>query len=230
MSSEHKIAVPKIIKIVKEYLSGKISLREAASKGGVSSVAVKEWIRNYEVFGTEAFQPGQRVYAPELKINAVKDYLAGAGSRSEICRKYHIRASSALNNWIRVYNAHGDFYSRKNSGGGSYMKQCRSTTQEERIQIAKDCLESGKNYGAAALKYNVSYQQARTWALRFEELGEAGLEDRRGRRKKDQTPRTELEKMQIENDQLRHRLYMAEMERDLLKKLDEIERRNAFRR
>ena len=107
------------------------------------------------------------------------------------------------------------------------MKQGRSTTQEERIQIAKECLESGKNYGEMALKYNVSYQQARIWTLRFEEFGEAGLEDRRGKRKKDQTPRTELERLQIENEQLKHKLYLAEMERDLLKKLEEIERRDA---
>ena len=97
------------------------------------------------------------------------------------------------------------------------MKQGRSTTQEERIQIARECLESGKNYGKLALKYNVSYQQTRTWTLRFEELGEVGLEDRRGKRKKDQTPRTELEAAQIEIEQLKHKLYLAEMERDLLK-------------
>ena len=64
------------------------------------------------------------------------------------------------------------------------MKQGRDTTQEERIQIVKDCLASGKNYGDMALKYKVSYQQVRTWTLRFEEMGEAGLEDRRGKRKK----------------------------------------------
>ena len=110
------------------------------------------------------------------------------------------------------------------------MKQGRDTTQEERIQIVKDCLASGKNYSKMALKYNVSYQQARTWTLRFEEMGEAGLEDRRGKRKKDQVPRTELEKAQIEIEQLKHKLYLAEMERDLLKKLDEIERRDAFRK
>ena len=107
------------------------------------------------------------------------------------------------------------------------MKQGRETTQEERIVIAKECLASGKNYGEMALKHNVSYQQVRTWTLRYEELGEAGLEDRRGKRKKDQTPRTELEKAQIEIEQLKHKLYLAEMERDLLKKLDEIERRDA---
>jgi len=107
------------------------------------------------------------------------------------------------------------------------MKQGRDTTKEERLEIAKECLASGKNYGEMALKYKVSYQQVRTWTLRFEEMGEAGLEDRRGKRKKDQTPRTELEAAQIEIKRLKHQLYMAEMERDLLKKLDEIERRDA---
>ena len=80
------------------------------------------------------------------------------------------------------------------------------------------------------MKYQVSYQQARTWTLRFEKMGETGLEDRRGRRKKDQIPRTELEQAQIEIEQLKHKLYLAEMERDLLKNLDEVERREAFRK
>lgn len=107
------------------------------------------------------------------------------------------------------------------------MKKTRSTTQEERIQIARECIACGKNYGEMALKYQVSYQQVRTWTLRYEELGDAGLEDRRGKRKKDQVPRTELEKAQIEIEQLKHKLYLAEMERDLLKKLDEVVRRDA---
>ena len=108
------------------------------------------------------------------------------------------------------------------------MKQGRSTTKEERLEIVRECLACGKNYGEMAQKYQVSYQQVRTWTLRFEALGEAGIEDRRGRRKKDQAPRTELEAAQVEIERLKHQLYLAEMERDLLKKLDEIERRDAF--
>lgn len=81
-----------------------------------------------------------------------------------------------------------------------------------------------------ALKYNVSYQQVRTWTLRYEELGVAGLEDRRRQRKKDQAPRTELETAQIEIERLKHELHKAEMERDLLKKLDEVVRRDVYRK
>ena len=110
------------------------------------------------------------------------------------------------------------------------MKQGRDTTQEEKLAIVKDCLEHGSNYGETAIKYSVSYQQVYTWVKKFRKLGEAGLEDRRGKRIAAQEPRTELERAQIEIAQLKHELYMAKMERDLLKKLDELERRDAFRK
>lgn len=74
------------------------------------------------------------------------------------------------------------------------MKQGRDTTQGERVQIVKDRPASRKNYGEIVLKYKASYQQVRTWTLRFDEMGEVSLEDRRGKRKKDQAPRTEPEK------------------------------------
>ena len=105
------------------------------------------------------------------------------------------------------------------------MTNGRETSQDERIAIAKACVANGKDYGEIALEYNVSYQQARNWTLKYIEGGEAALEDRRGRRKKDQQPRTELEQAKIEIEQLKHKMKMLEMENRLLKKLEEIERR-----
>lgn len=231
MPQKQKVSAEEKAKVIEDYINNRISLSEAARRGGVARDTISQWARNYEADGMAAFMTCRnRVYSPELKRQAVEDYLSGMGSQAEICRKYHIRKRMQLQAWIQVYNAHGDLNSRKNSGGGSYMKQGRDTTQEERIRIVKDCLASGKNYGKMALKYKVSYQQVRTWTLRFEAMGEAGLEDRRGKRKKDQMPRTELEKAQIEIEQLKHKLYLAEMENTLLKKLDKIERGDAFRK
>lgn len=98
------------------------------------------------------------------------------------------------------------------------MKEARPTAEEERIQIAKDCIANGGNYGETALKFNVSYQQVYQWVKKFKEKGEAGLEDRRGKRLKDQTPRTREEELEIEIAKLKHELYMTKMERDVLKK------------
>lgn len=108
------------------------------------------------------------------------------------------------------------------------MKGTRKTTQEERIQIAKECIESGNNYGLIATKHGVSYQQVRTWVLKYKELGEAGLEDRRGQLKREQEPRTELEKAQVEIERLKRKLYLVEVENHVLKKLQEIERSDAL--
>lgn len=225
-----KIAYEEKIEIVRDYLSGKAGYKESVRRSNNSESSFRHWVALYKAGGAAALLPQSRnnSYSPEDKLLAVRLYLAGKGSMEKICEKYGIRSTTQLKSWIKVYNAHGDFNSRKGSRGGSYMKKARSTTQEERLQIVKDCLESGRNYGEMALKYNVSYQQVRTWTLRFEELGEAGLEDRRGKRKKDQTPRTELERLQIENEKLKHDLYMAEMENRLLKKLDEVVRRDAL--
>ena len=232
MTKREKQESEEKVKIVIKYIVGEVSISGAAAEGGVDRKTLQRWVMQYELEGAAAFLPNRRnhAYSPELKLQAVQEYLSGKGSQAELSKKYGLRDRRQLRNWLKVYNAHGDFNSRKNSGGGSCMKQGRDTTQEERVQIVKDCLASGKNYSEMALKYKVSYQQVRTWTLRFEEMGESGLEDRRGKRKKDQVPRTELEKAQIEIEQLKHKLYLAEMERDLLKKLDEIERRDAFRK
>ncbi len=232
MSEKSRASAAEKVEIVRGYLKGEYSIQEAGRRIGVDKATIRRWTVRYEVEGAEGFVPHERnrVYGAELKQQAVEDYLSGAGSLLEISKKYKLRNPRQLSDWIKVYHIHGDLHSVNQSGGGSCMKQGRETTQEERIQIAKDCIESGKNYGEMALKYQVSYQQARTWTLRFEELGEAGLEDRRGKRKRGQQPRTELEQAQIEIEQLKHKLYLSEMENALLKKLDELERRDAFRK
>ena len=224
MSKRKKIKVEEKIRIVKECIAGRISQSEAEAQTGVSRTVVADWIRLYQNEGESAFLPkrGNLQYDPILKEAATKDYLSGRGSLREICRIYKIRSTRQLRAWIKVYNGHKDF---KKQAGGSRMTKGRETTQAERTAIAKACIANGKNYGEVAIQYNVSYQQARSWTLKYIEGGETALEDRRGQRKKDQQPRTELEQAQIEIEQLKHKLKMLEMENHLLKKLEEIERR-----
>ena len=219
-----KFRLEEKIRIAKECVNGNISIYSAAMQLGIDSRTVCDWVRLYETEGVSAFLPrkGNRCYQPELKEAAVRDYLTGQGSLRQICKKYKIRSTYQLRTWIKVYNGHKDF---KKQIGGSRMTKGRETTQAERIAVAKACIANGKNYGEAAIDYNVSYQQARSWTLKYIEGGEAALEDRRGQRKKDQQPRTELEQAQIEIEQLKHKLKMLEMENHLLKKLEEIERR-----
>ena len=153
MPQKQKLSAEEKAKVIEDYINNRISLSEAERRGGVARDTISQWARNYEADGMTAFMTCRnRVYSPELKRQAVEDYLSGKGSQAELSKKYGLRDRRQLRNWLKVYNAHGDFNSRKNSGGGSYMKQGRDTTQEERIQIVKDCLASGKDYGEMALK------------------------------------------------------------------------------
>ena len=222
--SKNKYKPEDKIRIAKACIAGEMGACEAGARIGADESQVRDWIRQYESEGTEAFlsRSGNWRYDPAVKEAAVKDYLSGRGSLRDICRIYKIRNQIQLRTWIKVYNGHKDF---KKQTGGSCMTKGRETTQLERIAIAKACIANGKNYGEVAIQFNVSYQQARSWTLKYIEGGESALEDRRGQRKKDQQPRTELEQAQIEIEQLKHKLKMLEMENHLLKKLEEIERR-----
>ena len=230
--SKSKVPYEKKAEIVRDYLEGRVGYTESLRRANNSEASFRYWVHQYKEKGIKGLLPNSRnrKYPEEIKRKAVEEYLSGKGSLEQIGEEYGLRSISQLRQWLKVYNAHGDFNSVKFSGGGSYMKQGRETTLEERIQIAKECIACGKNYGEMALKFQVSYQQVRTWTLRFEKMGETGLQDRRGHRKKDQIPRTELEQAQIEIEQLKHKLYLAEMENALLKKLDDVERRDAFRK
>ena len=227
MDRRSKFTPEEKLEIAKRCFHGELSRADAVKKYGISKTLLRSWIVCYREQGAAGFaRTGKKkVYSPELKLQAVLDYLDGKGSYMEIAAKYGLRSDRDLRSWMKVYNSGRDF-SRKTSGG-SRMTTSRKTTQTERIAIVKDCLANGRNYGETAIKYNVSYQQVYTWVKRFTELGEAGLEDRRGKRKANQEPRSEVEELKIRMARLEHELYMTKMERDLLKKLDELERGDA---
>ena len=230
MSRRKTITPEEKIQIAQDCIEGRISQTEAARRLGIDRTSIRSWIIKYEAEGSLGLTQAEknRVYSEELKLQAVLEYLGGEGSLREICKKYKIRSKRQLIDWIKVYNSGRNF--KRKTSGGSRMKNTRKTTQEERVRIAKECIENGDNYGEIAIKYQVSYQNVYSWVKKYKELGEAGLEDRRGQRTAQQEPRTEEERLRIENAQLKHELYLARMERDLLKKLEEIERREAYRK
>ena len=195
-----------ILSIINEHIKTGAGSKVLGSKYGINDARVAEWLKEYHVRGSESFfrNGKNKSYDSSIKRQAVEEYLEGKGSIQELTIKYGIRCRKQLREWIKVYNSGRGF--RQKMSGGSRMKEARSTTVEERIQIAKDCIANGGNYGETALKFNVSYQQVYQWVKKFKEKGNAGLEDRRGKRLKDQTPRTREEELEIEVAKLKHEL------------------------
>ena len=211
-------------KIVEDCLNGRDNPNHVMTSQGIAEKTVRRWIARYRAEGATAFLTPEknRRYSAELKKRVVEEYISGKSSVLELMSKYAIRAEVQIQNWIKIYNNRGDF--KEIVEGGGYTVKARSTTQEERLAIVKDCIENGLSYSEAAVKNQVSYQQVRTWVLRFKEMGEPGLEDRRGQRKKDQVPRTKEEELEQKIAQLEHEKYLLEVENWLLKKVKELER------
>ena len=229
MSRKSKIDPTEKVKIVERLLADEISVSEAARLTGVDEASIRRWRNLYLADGPTALmaQRNNKVYSQELKLQAVHEYLDGKSSQVDIVQKYHLRSSRQLRDWINVYTTHGEIKSR-GSGGGSYMRKARQTTPEERLEIVQDCLANDKNYGAMALKYNCSYQQVRNWVLRYEKMGSAGLEDRRGRRAGTQPARTPEEELRDKIAELEQRNRDLQMENDLLKKVRELEMKDRY--
>lgn len=222
--SKSKINPDIKIAAVQRILAGDESLRNAARRLGVNLASIQQWISIYNSDGIDGFRfTGNKRYSKELKEQAVLDYLAGKGSLQSICQRYGIKAKSKLQEWIKKYNGHDELISR-GTGGSQIMTQGRKTTFDERIEIVQYCIAHDHNYAETSEKFQISYQQARSYTVKFESGGIEALRDRRGH-KKPADELTELERLRAENKILRAQKERAEMEAAFLKKLNEIERR-----
>ena len=63
------------------------------------------------------------------------------------------------------------------------MTKGRRTTFDERVEIVQYCIAHNHNYMKTAEHYQVSYQQARNYVVKYETNGVEALKDNRGKRK-----------------------------------------------
>ena len=96
------------------------------------------------------------------------------------------------------------------TGGNNIMTTGRKTTFDERIEIVQYCIAHDHNYAETAEEYQVSYQQARNYTIKYESKGVEALKDNRGKRKSLDSM-SELEKLRAEVKILRAEKEHAEI-------------------
>lgn len=225
MGRKSKCTVEEKISAVEDYLNGVRSISEIMGDLSIRSArSVRDWILAYQQRGVEALYPVTKnnCYTKEFKNEMVQRYLNGEGSVTDLCAQYEIPAHATLQNWISMYNSHielKDYHPIQEV----YMAEARrKTTKEERIKIVDFCLNNNRNYKKAAKRYDVSYSQVYSWVKKYDELGEDGLNDKRGRHKSDNEV-DELERLRRENLRLKRKLEERDMVVELLKKVKEFE-------
>ena len=213
--------------IVRRYLNGEGSSNTLAKQFGVSSSYIRRLVNEYSKMGEKAFNPsitGNGKYTKEFKENIVLEYLNSNISYHNLAIKYKIPSFSTILKWVNDYNSHIELKDYIPGGKEIYMTKSRKVTVDERIEIAKYCIEHDFDYKTTAKVYETSYANVFNWVKKYRELGEEGLTDKRGRHKTDDEV-SEIELLKRQLKKMEHERDMALLEVDLLKKLDEIERR-----
>ena len=217
MKSRTEMTIEEKAKLLEECISGRMRQREAARRAGVTISSIQRWLSHYRLGGKAALERSvqKRVYSEEIKRSAVEEYLSGQGSLLSVSGKYRISTPSLLLEWVRVYHRHNKSHAEEEE---AVMAKRRNYTLEERTEIVKEHLETGKSISELAAEHNLVYHLLYDWVKKYKEKGLSGLEDRRGQRTVSQAPRTPEEELRVRIAQLERENYLLKMERDLLKK------------
>ena len=226
MSRKVKILSEMKLKIVEDYLEGKVSIVRVAKDLGLNEHSIRAWIRKYKTFGSDGLTKSTKnnYYSEDLKLKAITDYINDEGSLAELCIKYNITSREVLRRWINKYNSSHKICKSQNDKGDKIMTDGRKTTYKERVEIVSFCIANANDYNLTAKKFTVSYQQVYTWVKKSNKNGFNALVDRRGKNKafeelsESEKFAAQLKLLEAENRRLK-------MENDFLKKLEEIERR-----
>ena len=215
------------VKACEDYLDRKksaIQISQGLYMGKSGDSTVRRWVKQYQSMGETAFDnnPRNKSYSKDFKMMVINEYLSGKGSIETLSVKYNIPSKETVRRWIMKYNNHIEIKDY-NPKPEVYMADTKKTTFEERKEIVNWCLEHDRSLKEAAAHFNCSYMQVRNWVLKYEQHGEDGLLDRRGKRKQEEQL-SELEKAQRRIKQLEREKKEFREKYEFLKKVEEIER------
>ena len=217
------------LETVKRYLKGEsnISLCNEYRIPYRKGKTIISWANKYVALGESAFDESHinKSYSKELKERVIKEYLDGKDSLEGIVNRYNISSVSIVINWVKKYNE-GIEIKDYNPKGDVYTMKSRKTAFEERIEIVRYVLTNNLDYKGAADKYTVPYASIYQWVKKYNELGEDGLKDGRGRPSSNVNKELSIEEKQaIEIERLKKELERQKMINEVLKKNVEIRKR-----
>jgi transposase-like protein len=223
MGRQPKLTEEVKVKIIERYFQGESPSRLEQIYGFESS-SLRVWVKKYQKDGIAGLANPRknRSYSREFKKQVVEDYQSGAGSALDLAIKYGIPSPRTVSSWIKQYNGHEDTL-KSYQGGPIRMTKGRKTTLAERIEIVEYCIEHKLDYTKTAEQFQVSYTQVYSWVKKYNELGVSALRDNRGKGKPLEDM-NELERLQAEFKLMEAKNKQLQMENDVLKKIQELER------
>ena len=103
------------------------------------------------------------------------------------------------------------------------MADTLKASKQEKIEIVKWCLDHNRDFRLTAAQFKGNYAQIYQWVRKYELNGEDGLNDKRGKRKKEEDL-TEVEILQRKLKQTEAEKEEFRRKYELLKKAEQVER------
>ena len=220
MKKNKRLSYEEKLLLCELYEKGEGSQSALANQFSVTKGTIKSLLFKYSHFGAEALrmQHTNQSYTETFKNEVVESYRNGDGSYYDLALKHGIRNPSLIARWVLGYNN----IKTTHSGSGGIDIMGRKTTLDERVEIVEYLIQNEFDYQGTALKFEVSYQQVYTWYKKYQVSGVDGLNDKRGRKKKDEEL-SELEQLRRENERLKKELYLSEAAKEVFKKKRDLE-------
>ena len=128
-------------------------------------------------------------YTKEFKIKLVKEYLSGnSGGREMVAKKYDI-PDGTLRNWINKYNSGGFDNLSKKLKNNNYTSEFKLSVIQYRQINNTSLRETAEHFNL------VNVSMVYRWEKAYQERGLSGLEDNRGRPRKNMTKSNKKSKL-----------------------------------
>ena len=151
-------------------------------------------------------------YTKEFKIKLVMEYLSGeTGGREKVAKKYGI-PNGTLRNWVDKYESGGFNYLSKKLKNNKFTSEFKLSVIQYRQINNTSLRETAEHFNL------VNGSMVYRWEKAYRERGLSGLEDNRGRPKKDMTKSNKMSKLNTPiNESEREELIRLREENRLLK-------------
>ena len=151
-------------------------------------------------------------YTKEFKIKLVMEYLSGeTGGREKVAKKYGI-PNGTLRNWVDKYESGGFNNLSKKLKNNKFTSEFKLSVIQYRQINNTSLRETAEHFNL------VNGSMVYRWEKAYQERGLSGLEDNRGRPKKDMTKSNKMSKLNTPiNESEREELIRLREENRLLK-------------
>jgi len=210
------------LELITEYEASGQSSKAFGKIHGLGEKTISRWIARYTRDGLLGLEEAKKNkhYSKAFKFKVVQAFLNGEGSFEELAITYGLRSHTQIQVWVSMYNR--DKTVTASPSRKQVPKMVRKTTLEERIQVVEYVTNQKHSYSAAAERYQVTYQQARSWVLKAKDGGYEALKDKRGHHKP-QKELTDLDKANLRIRQLENQVADMKLLEDFVKKYQELQ-------